>query len=82
MKIGSVILVEAGLEFLGLGSANNISWGYMMHNGQHFMRNAWWMIAFPSLAISLLLLAVNLVGDELNRMLNPRLRLWQVKEPL
>ncbi len=72
MKIAAVILVEAGFEFLGLGDTSQISWGYMLHNGQHFMRDAWWMVVFPMLAISLLLLAMNLLGDELNRMLNPR----------
>jgi peptide/nickel transport system permease protein len=74
LKLGGVIMVEAGLEFLGLGDANRMSWGYMLHSGQHYMRDAWWMVAFPSLAISLLILALNLVGDELNRALNPRLR--------
>jgi peptide/nickel transport system permease protein len=74
LKVGAIILLEAGLEFLGLGDASHMSWGYMLHNGQHFMRDAWWMIAFPGLAVSLLVLALNLIGDELNRMLNPKLR--------
>jgi peptide/nickel transport system permease protein len=67
-----VILLEAGLEFLGLGDQSRISWGYMLHNGQHFLRDAWWMALFPLLAISLLLVAINVIGDELNRRLNPR----------
>src|SRR5262249_34149880 len=74
LKVAGIILVEAGLEFLGLGDPNHITWGYMLHNGQHFMRDAWWMIAFPALAVSSLVLAFNLIGDELNRALNPRLR--------
>lgn len=80
LKVGGVILLEAGLEFLGLGDTNHISWGYMLHNGQHFMRDAWWIIAFPSLAISLLILALNLVGDELNRALDPKAHAASVKE--
>ncbi|MGH9841800.1 MAG: ABC transporter permease [Blastocatellia bacterium] len=72
VRTGNVILVEAGLEFLGLGDQTHITWGYLLHNGQHFMRNAWWMVLFPVLAISLLLIALNLVGDELNHLLNPR----------
>jgi peptide/nickel transport system permease protein len=72
VKVGRVILLEAGLEFLGLGDQSRISWGYMLHNGQHFLRDAWWMALFPLLAISLLLVAINLIGDELNRTLNPR----------
>jgi peptide/nickel transport system permease protein len=82
LKVGGIILVEAALEFLGLGDASHISWGYMLHNGQHFMRDSWWMIAFPSLAISLLILALNIVGDELNRALNPKLRFQHAKETM
>ena len=72
VRIGNVILVEAGLEFLGLGDQERITWGYLLHNGQHFMRDAWWMVLFPVLAISLLLVAINLAGDELNHRLNPQ----------
>lgn len=72
VRIGHVILVEAGLEFLGLGDQERITWGYLLHNGQHFMRDAWWMVVFPLLAISLLLVAINLAGDELNRKLHPQ----------
>jgi peptide/nickel transport system permease protein len=71
LRTGSAILLEAGLEFLGLGDPDHISWGYLLHNGQHFMRDAWWIAAFPILALSVLLLALNLVGDELNRLLHP-----------
>ena len=71
VRIGNVILVEAGLEFLGLGDQERITWGYLLHNGQHFMRDAWWMVVFPMLALSLLLVAINVAGDELNRALNP-----------
>lgn len=73
VRVGNVILVEAGLEFLGLGDQERITWGYLLHNGQNFMRDAWWMVVFPLLAISVLLVAINLAGDELNRRLNPRM---------
>ena len=72
VRVGGVILLEAGLEFLGLGDQSRMSWGYLLHNGQHFMRDAWWMVVFPILAISLLLIAINLAGDELNRWLSPK----------
>ncbi len=72
VRVGGVILLEAGLEFLGLGDQSRMNWGYLLHNGQHFMRDAWWMVVFPILAISLLLIAINLAGDELNRLLSPR----------
>jgi peptide/nickel transport system permease protein len=74
LMVGGVILLEAGLEFVGLGDANQISWGYMLHNGQHFIRDAWWIIAFPSLALAALVLALNVVGDALNTALNPKVR--------
>jgi peptide/nickel transport system permease protein len=74
LMVGGVILLEAGLEFVGLGDANHISWGYMLHNGQHFIRDGWWIIAFPSLALAALVLALNIVGDWLNSALNPKTR--------
>jgi len=57
-----------------VGDANHISWGYMLHNGQHFIRDAWWIIAFPSLALAALVLSLNIVGDWLNAALNPQAR--------
>ena len=72
LTIGGVILLEAGLSFIGIGDAKHVSWGYMLHNGQHFIRDAWWMIAFPSFALALLVLALNVVGDAFNAALNPR----------
>ncbi len=75
LMIGNVILIEAGLEFVGLGDADNISWGYMLHNGQHFIRDAWWIIVFPSLALAALVLSLNIVGDALNHALDPKGRL-------
>ncbi len=74
LTVGGIILIEAGLEFVGLGDANHISWGYMLHNGQHFIRDGWWIIAFPSLALAVLVLALNVVGDALNSALNPKTR--------
>jgi len=74
LTVGGVILIEAGLEFVGLGDANHISWGYMLHNGQHFIRDGWWIIAFPSLALAALVLSLNIVGDALNSALNPKTR--------
>ena len=74
MTVGMVILVEAGLSFVGLGDSSRVSWGYMLHNGEHFMRDAWWMILFPTLAIFLLVLALNAAGDSLNRALDPKSR--------
>jgi len=82
LTIGGVILLEAGLSFIGIGDANHISWGYMLHNGQHFIRDAWWMIAFPSFALALLVLALNVVGDAVNTSLNPKARSAYFDKPV
>ncbi len=74
LMVGGVILLEAGLEFVGIGDANRISWGYMLHNGQHFIRDGWWIIAFPSLTLAALVLSLNVVSDALNNALNPKTR--------
>jgi len=81
LMVGGVILVEAGLEFIGLGDSRYMSWGYMLHNGEHFVRDAWWMVFFPTLALSLLVLALNAVGDALNRALDPKSRIEQLDKP-
>lgn len=74
LLMGSTILIEASLSFLGLGDPNAISWGYMLNNAQAFLRTAWWMAVFPGLAIVLTVLAFNLSGDGLNDAFNPRFR--------
>ena len=68
----SVILLEAGLSFLGLGDPDRISWGYLANNTQHFLRLAWWLAAFPGAAIVLTILGLNLLGDALNDLLQPQ----------
>ena len=82
MTVGMVVLVEAGLSFIGLGDSSRMSWGYMLHNGEHFMRDAWWMVFFPALAISVLVLALNAVGDALNRALDPKSRIGHLDKPV
>ena len=67
-----VILIEAGLSFLGLGDPDVVSLGYLANNAQRFLRVAWWLAAFPGAAIALAVLGLNLVGDGLNDALNPR----------
>ena len=74
LEVARAILLEAGLSFLGLGDPNMASWGYMLNNAQRFIRQAWWMAVFPGLAIFLVALGLNLVGDGLNDALNPRLK--------
>jgi peptide/nickel transport system permease protein len=74
LQVGTAILIEAGLAFLGLGDPTVVSWGAMLYNGQRFMRQAWWLAAFPGLALSLAIFGINLLGDGLSAAWNPRLR--------
>lgn len=74
LQISGAILLEASLSFLGLGDPDAMSWGIMLHNAQEYFNRAWWMAAFPGLALFATTLALNLTGDGLNDALNPRLR--------
>ena len=73
LQVGGAILIEAGLSFLGLGDRNLMSWGIILNDAQQFMRQAWWISAFPGLAIMLTVLALNLLADGLNEARDPRL---------
>jgi peptide/nickel transport system permease protein len=73
LEVGSAILLEAAMSFLGLGDPRAVSWGSMLFNAQGFFRDAWWMSVFPGLAIFLVVLSLNLIGDGLNDALNVRL---------
>ena len=72
LVVAQAILLEASLSFLGLSSADIVSWGRMLNAGQRFLFNAWWMSVFPGLAIFLTVLAFNLLGDAVASALNPR----------
>ncbi len=74
LMVATAILIESGLSFLGLGDANLMSWGYLTGAGRTVLRTAWWVCAFPGIAILLTVLAINLFGEGLNDALNPRLR--------
>ena len=72
--VARAILLEAGLSFLGLGDPNLISWGSLLSEAQERIGASLWLAIFPGLAISLLVLCVNLFGDGINDVLNPKLR--------
>jgi peptide/nickel transport system permease protein len=72
LNAGTVLLIEAGLGFIGLGDPHAMSWGYLANNAQRFLRVAWWMALFPGTAIALAVLGLNLLGDGLNALLDPR----------
>lgn len=62
-QAGAAILAEAGISFLGLGDPSVMSWGGQLGTAQRFVREAWWMAVFPGLAITLTVLACNLLAD-------------------
>lgn len=70
-QAGGAILAEAGLSFLGLGDPGVRTWGAMLGAAQHFVRDAWWMSAFPGLAITLTVLSCNLLADSLSAQEGP-----------
>lgn len=71
MTAGRAILLESGLAFLGLGDANRPSWGALLNTAQSHIQTAWWLTVFPGLAIFLVVLCINLLGDIWNDSLNP-----------
>lgn len=72
--VARAILLEAGLSFLGLGDPNYISWGMLLSDAQERIWYSMWLAIFPGLAISLLVLSINLFGDGINDVLNPKLK--------
>jgi peptide/nickel transport system permease protein len=75
LQVGYVIIVEASLSFLGAGiPPPTPAWGSMIAEGREFVTSAWWVSMFPGLAILLVVLAFNLIGDWLRDTLDPKLR--------
>ena len=72
--IGTAILFEGGLSFLGLGDPNRMSWGLIIGQNRMYVLDAWWAVVIPGMAIFLAVLSVCLIGDSLNDALNPLLR--------
>lgn len=67
------ILAESSLSFLGLGlPPESSSWGAMASTGRAYIRDAWWSVTFPGLAIAVVVLGTNLLGDALRDVLDPR----------
>ena len=72
LLFGQVLLTEASLGFLGLGDPNTLSWGLLVGESQGFLRTAWWLAVFPGLAITIAILACNLLADALSSALGGR----------
>lgn len=76
LEVARMIIAEASLSFLGLGvQPPTPSWGGMVAEGKDVLSIAWWLSAFPGLAILFTVLGINLLGDWLREVLDPRLRL-------
>jgi peptide/nickel transport system permease protein len=73
-QFATMVLLESGLSFLGLGvQPPQPSWGVMLAEGRDYLSNAWWLATVPGIAISLVVLGANLLGDGLRDLLDPRL---------
>ncbi len=74
LAVASAILFESAVSFLGLGDPQVASWGRLVGEGRTLIRSSWYISAVPGVAIMLMVLALNLIGDGLNDALNPKLR--------
>jgi peptide/nickel transport system permease protein len=74
LMVGSAILFEAGLSFLGLTDPNVVSWGQVIGSNRQYILDASYTVTIPGMAIFVTVLAISLVGDGLNDALNPKLR--------
>ena len=75
LGVAGAILTGAALSFLGVDAQPPSSeWGAMLSDGRSFLRQAWWVTTFPGLAITVTVLAINMVGDGLRDALDPRLK--------
>ena len=75
LRVGQLILAEASLSFLGAGIPGPTpAWGVMIAEGREYVENAWWQTVFPGVAIFLVVLAFNFLGDWVRDRLDPRLR--------
>lgn len=75
LRIGGLILAEASLGFLGVGIPKPTpTWGNMINDGREYLSSAWWISFFPGLAIFLVVMSLNFLGDWLRDRWDPRLR--------
>jgi len=76
LQIAQLIVAEAAISFLGFGvQPPDVSWGLMLADGRDYMMNAWWLAAFPGVALAVTALGINLIGDWLRDVWDPRLRI-------
>ena len=74
LRLGNMIIMEASLSFLGLGvQPPTPAWGYMIATGRAYILNAWWLTSFPGIALLILVMGINLFGEKLRDIMDPRL---------
>lgn len=74
LELARVVILESALSFLGLGvQPPNASWGRMLADGREYVATAWWLSTFPGVAIVLIVLGVNLLGDWMRDFFDPKL---------
>ena len=75
LNVGGLILAEATLSFLGAGIPGpRATWGLMINEGRSYLSDAWWITVFPGIAIFLVVMAMNFMGDWLRDYFDPSLR--------
>ncbi|MGE5851197.1 MAG: ABC transporter permease [Candidatus Methylomirabilota bacterium] len=75
LEVARMIILESALSFLGLGiPPPTPTWGGMLADGRSYLSNAWWLATFPGFCIMLTVLGINLLGDWLRDVLDPRLQ--------
>jgi peptide/nickel transport system permease protein len=75
IDFGNAVMFCAALSFIGLGAQPPMpEWGAMVTTGRDYLRDAWWLVTFPGLAIFVTVMAFNLVGDGLRDFFDPKLR--------
>ncbi|MEX0765800.1 MAG: nickel transporter permease [bacterium] len=75
LDMGGIILTAAGLGFIGIGAQPPTpEWGVMIADGRNYITQQWWVSTFPGIAIALVVLGFNLLGDGIRDLLDPRLR--------
>jgi peptide/nickel transport system permease protein len=75
LDMGGIILTAAGLGFIGFGAQPPTpEWGVMISEGRNYITQQWWVSTFPGIAISLVVLGFNMLGDGIRDVLDPRLR--------
>lgn len=75
LRLGYMIIMEASLSFLGLGiQPPTPAWGSMINDGRDYVMNAWWISTLPGIALLILVLSINLFGEGLRDLTDPRLK--------